>query len=268
LNSSKIIVRVLGGIGNQLYIYSFAFTLFHKYNKIVFLETRTGFVRDKYKRSYQLDNFTILLRKSSLYHSFFFVIKNRIPILIKLFYTNSLYYNEIENDISKVLFDNSNKTIYVDGLWQTSTITDFPSVLRSLFFKNEEVYKIKYKYIYNQIISSSSIAIHVRKLDFNESQSAEYYFEKLNAIKRVENDCQSLNIWLFSDDKQWSKEKIINKCSSINLVENELLLDIEELWLMSLCTTFILGKSTFGYWAKYFSMSRYGNFELNHENNF
>ena len=72
-----IIVRILGGLGNQLFMYSFARVLSLKFQVPVYIETRTGFYKDKYKRSFRLDKFNIRLKKAPLFYSFYFVIRKR-----------------------------------------------------------------------------------------------------------------------------------------------------------------------------------------------
>ena len=62
----KVIVRVRGGLGNQLFCYAAARRLALINNAELVIDDVTGFVRDKkYKRKYMLDHFNISVRKAT-----------------------------------------------------------------------------------------------------------------------------------------------------------------------------------------------------------
>jgi hypothetical protein len=249
----KIIIRVLGGIGNQLFIYSFAKTLELKYFKNIFIETRSGFIRDKYKRKYQLNNFSVRISKCSLYHTFYFGLHHRFPFFTSLFYKNSMYYNENENNINKLLAYIDYKTVYVDGLWQKNTITDYDEVMKTLFFVNEQEFKLKYNSVYSKMQTHRSIAIHVRRVNFNEYKAADFYLGKVQNFINPQKNNDKYIFYIFSDDKQWVNQNLSHKIENSFLIDDISMTDIEELWLMSKCSDHILGESTFGQWAKLFS---------------
>ena len=55
----KIIVRIAGGLGNQLFMYANAFALSKSINYELFVDNKSGFFKNKYKTNYQLENFNI-----------------------------------------------------------------------------------------------------------------------------------------------------------------------------------------------------------------
>jgi hypothetical protein len=55
------------------------------------------------------------------------------------------------------------------------------------------------------------------------------------------------NIFIFSDDIKWCKENI-NFKNSIFVEGNT---NIEDLWLMSLCTNNVISNSSFSWWSAY-----------------
>ena len=63
---SKIILRVFGGLGNQLFSYAAARRLAEVNNSELVINNVSGFSLDKkYKRRYQLNNFSITCRKAN-----------------------------------------------------------------------------------------------------------------------------------------------------------------------------------------------------------
>ena len=66
MSNPKIIVRILGGLGNQLFCYAAARRLALKSDAELVLDDVSGFSRDLlYQRRYQLDHFRIPCRKAT-----------------------------------------------------------------------------------------------------------------------------------------------------------------------------------------------------------
>ena len=62
----SIVIRIKGGIGNQLFMYAAARRLALISNQELLLDDISGFVNDlKYNRKYQLDHFNIPCQKES-----------------------------------------------------------------------------------------------------------------------------------------------------------------------------------------------------------
>ena len=83
--NKKIILRVKGGLGNQLFIYAFGYSLAKKNNYDLYLDYTTGFLRDhKYKRHYMLNKFNISSKMASKKDMMIpFDRLRRIPIVIQ-----------------------------------------------------------------------------------------------------------------------------------------------------------------------------------------
>ncbi len=60
-----IILRTLGGLGNQLFIYAFGRSLQINLNVDIYFDIYSGFMNDTYKRKFELSNFNILLKEGS-----------------------------------------------------------------------------------------------------------------------------------------------------------------------------------------------------------
>ena len=65
--SNKIICRIVGGLGNQLFCYASARRLALVNNAQLVIDNVSGFTHDvAYRRQYQLDHFNIYSRKATL----------------------------------------------------------------------------------------------------------------------------------------------------------------------------------------------------------
>ena len=64
------------------------------------------------------------------------------------------------------------------------------------------------------------------------------------------NNVKNFHILIFSDDKQWCRDNL-NYTSDFDVSQTIVdgLSDLEELYVMSLCNHFIIGSSSYSWWA-------------------
>jgi hypothetical protein len=250
LPAKKIIIRVRGGLGNQLFIYAFARYLSLNLKSSVLLETRTGFIRDNYKRKYKLSKYNIQLEACSWYYALYYPLRHRFTAITKLLYGNVLFMDDIEFyadpklALSKI--QNSKKT-YLDGYWQNPCCfgnnEDAIKKDLSLKIKLED----KYLKMANDIVLSNSIAIHLRRVNYERLLELDYYIKSINQIKsQIKNPV----FYVFSDDIKWCRENFIMDGIFVFVDNNNEIIDI---WLMSQCKHFIIANSTFSWWGAWLS---------------
>lgn len=254
-----IIGRIKGGLGNQLFIYSFIYYLAKKFN------TEFSFDINDYKhnldkRNLLINNFKIELqickesnlkkfRKNS---NFKFYEKFKKILNINSFNSNIIYENEY---LKKNKFENLNfEDFYFDGYWQDiKYFKNNYEVLNSNFQLKKEFISENYLEIKNKIINNNqSIAMHVRKDDYlnnkniniYEDVTNSYYQNSLDYFKKIIPNYQ---LYIFSDDTNWV-QKNLNFKNSI-LISNFSLNTIEEFDLISSFKNVILSNSTFSLWA-------------------
>jgi hypothetical protein len=247
-----VIVRVRGGLGNQLFIYAFARFLSLNLQCMVLLETRTGFIRDSYKRKYLLNNFNIQLKKCPWYLSIYFPFRNRLRTFTKLIYGDALYMDEIE--FNKDLEHSLNrikktKTTFLDGYFQDKT---YISNYRKIIIEDLSL-KIRVKprdqKILNEIILCNSVAIHLRRVEYNTLLELDYYIE---AIRKIKEQIKDPVFYIFSDDIEWCKQNFFYDGSFI-LMENNRNNEIVDFWMMCHCKHFIIANSTYSWWGAWLS---------------
>lgn len=251
---NKIIIKIWGGLGNQLFIYAFARLLSEKFKDEfdVVLENKTGFIRDGYKRSYKLCFFPIKLKLCSLYYTIFPFVNRNLFFLVPLLYNNMKIIIEENNMDIESLYNKikgSSSNYYLKGYWQHINFTSIRVILlEELKFRlKDNATYFAYK---SQIISSRSIAIHIRVIDYDVLDN-QYYFD---AIELMKKEKQNYTFFVFSDDIQYCK-RIFNSERQFVFIE-KLPNELYDLKLMSLCENFIIANSTFSWWWAYLSTKK------------
>jgi hypothetical protein len=256
MKNRTIIIRVKGGLGNQLYIYAFAIYLSSKIDGLILLETRTGFIRDRYKRKYILNNFSVIFKESPWYLSLYYPLKHRLVTFSKFLYRNVTYINDVEfyeNPVSSLQKIKDSGVTFLDGYWQDSSLlTECENIIKqviSLKFKIPD----KIQNLTNYIQQNNSVAIHFRRVKYDTLLDIGYYLDAINKIKeQVSNPV----FFVFSDDINWCRQHFLTDCLII-FVDNGYENEIADFWLMSQCKHFIIANSTFSWWGAWLS----GNIE-------
>jgi len=241
-----IILRLLGGLGNQLFIYAIGRALEIGYNIDVQYDIYSGFKNDQYKRKFELGKFNTKLKKTSIYDSLYFPIRKRSKLITKMLYPSSIYFKETEN-FSENHVINANvkyKMVFLQGYFQK---LEYFENMRKHLIKEitplEEISMVANIYL-DAIIKNNSIAVHVRRKEINHTVSDNFYVEN---IEKLQNQIRDPKFYIFSDDINWCKEnfKIYSNLTFIENTANE----IEDFWLMKNCSHFIIPNSTFSWWA-------------------
>lgn len=247
-----IIIRVLGGLGNQLFIYAFARYISLKLHGSVLLEVRTGFIRDLYKRKYRLNKFNIQLKTCPWYFALYYPLRKRFATISKLIFDNPTFINEVEFYANPELafrkIQNSKKT-YLDGYWQYSSyFADYEGII-----KKELSLKIKMNYQNQKMADSmclcNSISIHLRRAKYNSLLELDYY---INAVHQIKTLIKDPVFYVFSDDIKWCRQNFITD-GSFTFVDQNFNDEIAEIWLMSQCKHFIIANSTYSWWGAWLS---------------
>jgi len=253
-----IIVKLYGGLGNQMFQYALGRNLALR-NKTELKFDVTGLEQDKL-RHYELDIFNIsatiaskseimLIRKSSR------GINSRILRILSQHYfcikQKDLYFD--------ATIKGKKGDIYLDGYWQCE---NYFKNIRDIIVND---FIIKYnpdernKSMLEKIDNSNSVCIHVRRGDYVYNKktrkvhgtcSFEYYNNAVNIIgKKVRNP----EFFIFSDDLQWTKANLKFEYPFIYVDINNTEKGYEDLRLMSRCKHFIIANSSFSWWAAWLS---------------
>jgi len=265
----KIIVRIKGGLGNQLFCYAAARRLSLVNDIELVIDDVTGFVRDDtYRRKYMLDHFSIPCRKATAW-------ERKEPFerarraLSKLFARHRPYEARTYIEQEMPEFDNRlmslqpKNTLYLDGLWQDERyFLDIAETIRSeLTFRVSPTEKDQQ--LSKRISECQSVALHVRWFDSPNKTSSQrnltsmYYQE---AITEMEERLTSPHYFLFSDNIYAALQKISIPQDRLTCLDYDKSNErtIVDMWLMHQCKHFIMANSTFSWWGAWLGRSNNG----------
>ncbi len=247
-----IIIKLQGGLGNQLFQYAFGRALAIRRNTTCKLDL-TAYSISGYNRKYLLDQFAITVPIAT--PSEINRLKNPYGVLSKV----------LRKIKSKATYHNTNKfnpkaynisgDAYLQGFWETEKyFKDIEPIIRKEFtLKNG--YGIGAQKVKQSILSAGdqSVSLHVRRTDVSGDTSnphygmtEPYYYKK--AVERIRQSVPNPLFFIFSDDIEWCKTNIIPN-EKVVFVTGQGLKDYEELFLMSECRHHIIANSTFSWWA-------------------
>ncbi|WP_418263902.1 alpha-1,2-fucosyltransferase [Flavobacterium faecale] len=251
-----IIIKVTGGLGNQLFQYAFAkyieksLNINVKYDMQTILEA-TNFT----KRNLDIEKFKVILPIACDRDVSFFL-KFRTGILWRI----ERKFNQILQRLnSKYLVQKNAHSLdipikdnaYYDGYWQCYQYVDEVRDLILQEIKAPESFYKKQQNLLSQMQNSNSVAIHVRRDDYInikvnallfEVCDLDYYNEAITVIsKNLENP----HFFIFSQDEQWVKDNFIG--DKFHFIKGNSAID--DILLMSHCKHNIIANSTFSWWG-------------------
>jgi hypothetical protein len=264
-NNKKVVVRLTGGLGNQLHQYSYGLVIANKLNAKIYIDKEFLEVYSKKLnvtfRNIAINKFEIEyeIYKSVLSkHIILNVIKRikLVQLIISIFKTKILYQRENIDELEL----NKYNLIYLDGVIGSysdykNNITNLKNTLKiSSNFNNIS------DYINNIIPEKNSVSIHIRRTDYLKKDSIHevleisYYIKAINYIKsKIDNP----KFYVFSDDKEFIENffttediKILNHSFDDK--------DIFDFLAISRCQHNIIANSTFSWWAAFLKTSNEG----------
>jgi Glycosyl transferase family 11 len=145
--------------------------------------------------------------------------------------------------------------VYLEGYWQSEKyFVDIKHIIRNEF-AIKETQTGKNREIAEHIMSSESVSLHVRRGDYVDSQSVgnnqdpcslDYYYSCIdNILQKVNNPV----FFVFSDDIQWCRDSLKLSDTAVYVDHNDFDKGYEDMRLMSQCRHNIIANSTFSWWA-------------------
>lgn len=257
-----IYINLKGGLGNQMFEYATARCIQERCNDEIVFVTKS--LNQNEHDSFALSHFDIKECQQ---------INNKSNILFKALCALNVFYfskrkngqekfNSLIKKISKfgiyiTIYDNpdydfntKNKTL--EGYFQNKKYFDqIRNILLEEFQVKDPVMEVNKK-IYNDIMRTNSVCLHIRRGDYVNNSTHEVcdlnYYKK--AIELMNKKIENARFFVFSDDIEWVKENIKGK--NFVYVENNNPA-YEDLRLMYSCKNFIISNSSFSWWAQYLS---------------
>ena len=226
----SIIIKVCGGLGNQLFQLANAHNLAHKFGRRLFICSTNSSKRNVYWE-------TILCK-----------FKDNIisPDKYNDYRRNSTVYNWASThfEYKEIELKPDVNCYCIEGYYQSYKYFDIGLFSKMLTYSHECLTQ-----------SPDNIAVHIRRGDylgnnFHKVISLDYYY---NACKSISSQTKSLHVYIFSDDINWCKRNFTFPNSIVEYVSMKS--EIDEFYMMSTFNTIIIGNSSFSWWAAYLNNS-------------
>lgn len=241
-----IIVRIVGGLGNQMFQYAYAKALQEKGYQVKI--DLSKFKKYKLHGGYQLNQFKIDLEPSSSLSKFVTRFGFRTSVKEK-----SLVFSPKFLKISK--------RKYIKGYFQTEKyFATTRTILLKQFVVKKELANSTIHYLREITIQKNACSLHIRRGDYISDKKAnsvhgtcdlQYYKE---AIKLIRNKFKDSHFFIFSDDISWAIKNLTIK--NVTYIEHTVI-PHEDMHLMSLCKHNITANSSFSWWGAW--LNQYEN---------
>lgn len=253
-----IIIKIQGGLGNQLLQYSFGKVIEYTFKKKVSYDLSFYQNKNTYTdRVFLLDKFNIVYRVATKeeialvrYPYGFF---SKVDLLFKKI-VNKFFLKKYQVTYDEKFFSSLKKkdNLYLEGFWQSYRYClPIIETLRKEFTLRENFSDVA-KIFIDEVKQKNSIAVHIRRGDYLlggknlQVLDKEYYKKSVDFLNK---NTEKPIYYIFSDDIVWVKEYFSDIFENVVYVSCSSVKDYEELLLMSLCNHIIVANSTFSWWA-------------------
>lgn len=248
-----IIIKIWGGIGNQLFQYVFGQYLKYKYNHEIRYDCNSYYIVDT-NRKKELDELdTTIVYDNRCCFSKYSGIKNRLLLYTFLMCPKHHFVKESSPMPKKI---EEEHVYFFQGYWQD--IKYYQWLIDNYDFrlniKTMPIQLLRYVEILKNM--RHSVSVHVRRGDYFSPKNVntygvcdELYFQR--AIRYIESNVSNPHFFFFTDDIEWVKNHINNMCNDGNytIIANYDVPQLSYIMLMSLCRHHIISNSTFSWWG-------------------
>ena len=260
-----IIVRIIGGLGNQLFQYATARNISIK--KQVPFRVDTSFYNNvRYRGIFRLTHFNTFIQEATKEEierlttepssSFYARICRKLRLSGKFYKKTHIIEDRRCNTDKRII--NCEGNAYIDGWFQNE---EYFREIRDVLLMECTLIKdpgTQFQDVQLEIRNNESVSIHFRRGDYLTNKyfgavPINYYYQ---AVKFINENIKQPVYYIFSDDIEWVKNNFKidgtanyldpeTEKTSIYHTEN----DFEELILMKHCKHNIIANSTFSWWA-------------------
>lgn len=259
-----IIVKLMGGLGNQMFQYAAARRLAYIrntpvrldvswFNNIENIDTSRRYelhvfnIKEDFVLSEEVENFKRV--KKGVFSRALKKLTSAVSASNQSTWIRERYFH-FDPAILK-LPDN----VYLEGYWQSEKyFLDSEWIIRKEFAVRTEPGELN-RQIAEIIKNTESISVHVRRGDYvtnpttsqyHGSCSTDYYCE---AVGKVVSQVQHPHFFIFSDEPDWVRENITLPFPVTYIDHNGADKACEDMRLISLCKHHIIANSSFSWWG-------------------
>jgi hypothetical protein len=239
--SKTIVVRLAGGLGNQIFQFGAALLLSSKAPYRMIILDDYALLSYKVSRNFDLSRFMDFSKNDvQIISQRRLLNRLRIPKLCGFKFSFTPFVSDI--NFQYIVDQKINQNRLLDGYFQNLRQRDFENIvtlLRPLLYD---------KLIDAKGSDSEICVVHVRGGDFvelgrDESTPPQYYMEAMNIMR---DRYEVKNFLVVTDDKSYAENIVSSTNFNIEIVSNDM---DEDFWILASYSKRILSASTFALWA-------------------
>lgn len=260
-----IIVKLGGGLGNQMFLYAMGRRLSIYHNTNMAFDLRGLYAGEDIRSTFELDVFGVYEQQvdrkhySIFYRTTIFGSKFLCYLYKKICKIEMIKEKQYTFDSHLVCRSKPNSLIR--GLFQTEKY--FKNIRNDLLERFKFIHPLnsKNREIKERIELNESVSLHVRRGELaNDPEyskaigtcSLDYY---QLAIDHIKNQVESPTFYVFSDDPKWAR-KHIAVGEKVEYIDHNIGKEsYRDMQLMSLCKHNIIANSTFSWWAAWLNIN-------------
>jgi len=265
-----IIVKLMGGLGNQLFQYATGRAV--ALRKQVSLKLDLSWFdanSDATKRSFRLYHFNIDFSAASASDIAEITGINRNDLLqpmyrlqqrLRPYYRRSVFlerYFHYDPNIFRC-----EKTVHLIGYWQSFRyFEDIEGAIRNEFQISTDI-SPSTRSCLDEICGLNSISVHARRGDYVSNASYRKIHSALpvayyeSAVQKIAQVVKDPSFFVFSDDIAWAKDNLNFGYPTRFVEHNNELNDHEDLLLMMSCKNHVIANSTFSWWGAWLASNQ------------
>ena len=259
-----IVVKLWGGLGNQMFQYAFGYCLAKSTNQDLKFDCSFYANQPVYtgKRDVEIDRLNVHRVENFYPNKRIKILSNRycgailrkfppffIPVEKGMVYLKEPLHKYVEKIHHK-------KNVYYDGYWQTSKyFKDYRDDLINLFMPKNGFSKEE-ETLFSMLKKEESVAVHIRKGDFANKSVRKVghllpisYYE--NSMKFFRKTIEKPVFFIISDDPTWAKSQF-EGASDIKFVSDYCKGNmLTDLFSIANCKHGVMSASTFSWWGNW-----------------
>ncbi len=257
MNNKSVIVKLKGGLGNQLF--QLALGLYFKkqnYNCVFDLTTLYKYNHRITTRDCEICSFPLDFQVRGR----LLQIMDSVALLLQPF---TVKYDQFGSDIEI----SKKRKVIANGFFQDGVLVDevISEILDLLvnYEKNHTEYQSDDVFKSSLVLEDRCVAIHVRRGDFENLPSAKkahgvlsmsYYSDALDAMARYKKIEQ---LFVFSDDYDWITQNFKSQSYEVHFIKPNHDKPINDLIMLSKFRRLVCANSTFSWWAARIAFESY-----------
>ncbi len=256
-----IIVKLLGGLGNQMFQYALGKSLALRNNTKLFLDEKDllDHSQPHVNRDFELSVFSLSPRfaKEKDKKEFFHIPQGRWEswkYTLKHKWSHYESIKEYNFGFDETVLSKRGH-LYLDGYWQSEKYFGQHATIIRQEFAFTSPLASENKNLLSRMQEENSVSIHIRRGDYvNRPETHEFhgicsmaYYRA--ALDLLQSKTSNLTYYVFSDEPEWVNENFFKDISYVTIAHNKGDKSFEDMRLMSHCKHHIIANSSFSWWG-------------------